>query len=114
MAEFFEMPQASPTMTEGVLVSWKVKEGDTISPQDVIAEVATDKAVADIEVFDARVMLKILVPAGESVPTGMPIAILGESKDEDISELLAEYEERQKAGPAPSSEESTPEAAPVF
>lgn len=99
MAEFFEMPAASPTMTEGVLVSWKIKEGDAIQSGDIVAEVETDKAVAEIECFDERVLLKILAPAGDSVPTGMPIAILGESKDEDISALLAEYEEMKKAGP---------------
>ena len=111
MAEFFEMPQASPTMTEGVLVSWKLAEGDRIQPQDVIAEVETDKAVADVECFDERVLIKILMPAGESVPTGMPIAILGESMDEDITDLLAQFEEMKKAGPAAQeAEAATPQA----
>jgi pyruvate dehydrogenase E2 component (dihydrolipoamide acetyltransferase) len=114
MAEFFEMPQASPTMTEGVLVSWKIAEGDTIHSQDVVAEVETDKAVADVECFDERVLIKILVPAGESVPTGMPIAILGESMDEDITALLAEYEALKKAGPPADAavKQEKPAAAP--
>jgi pyruvate dehydrogenase E2 component (dihydrolipoamide acetyltransferase) len=111
MAEFFDMPAASPTMTEGVLVSWKIAEGDAIHSGDIVAEVETDKAVAEIECFDERVLLKILAPAGDSVPTGMPIAILGESKDEDISALLAEYEERKKAGP-PETAKAAPAAQP--
>jgi pyruvate dehydrogenase E2 component (dihydrolipoamide acetyltransferase) len=111
MAEFFEMPAASPTMTEGVLVSWRFKEGDAIQSGDIIAEVETDKAVAEIECFDERVLLKILSPAGDSVPTGMPIAIVGESKDEDISALLAEYEEMKKAGP-PADSGTVPAAQP--
>ena len=98
-------------MTEGVLVSWKLAEGDRIQPQDVIAEVETDKAVADVECFDERVLIKILMPAGESVPTGMPIAILGESMDEDISDLLAQFEELKKAGPA-ETEEAAPTPSP--
>jgi pyruvate dehydrogenase E2 component (dihydrolipoamide acetyltransferase) len=114
MAEFFEMPQASPTMTEGVLVSWKIAEGDTIHSQDVVAEVETDKAVADVECFDERVLIKILVAAGESVPTGMPIAILGESMDEDISALLSEYEAMKKAGPSAPAPAETPAAPEVL
>ena len=112
MAEFFEMPQASPTMTEGVLVSWKIAEGDRIEPQDVIAEVETDKAVADVECFDKRVLIKILMPAGESVPTGMPIAILGESMDEDITDLLQQFEEMKNAAPAAAAAPPAP-AEPV-
>jgi pyruvate dehydrogenase E2 component (dihydrolipoamide acetyltransferase) len=112
MAEFFEMPAASPTMTEGVLVSWKIAEGDAIHSGDIIAEVETDKAVADIECFDERVLLKILASAGDSVPTGMPIAILGQSKDEDISALLAEHEEMKKAGPPAAAASPVAAAAP--
>ena len=68
MAQFFEMPQASPTMEAGTLLSWKKKEGESLKPQDVIAEVETDKAAMDIEVFDAGVLLKILAAEGEEVP----------------------------------------------
>jgi pyruvate dehydrogenase E2 component (dihydrolipoamide acetyltransferase) len=123
MAEFFEMPQASPTMEKGTVLSWKKAEGDRLEPQDVLAEVETDKAAMEIEVFDSGVLLKILAQAGDEVPAGQPIAILGSSIDEDISDLLAQYEQIKNAGPAtsPSSAPSpaagatapVPETAPL-
>ena len=58
MAEFFEMPQASPTMETGTLLAWKKAEGDSLAPQDVLAEVETDKAAMEIEVFDSGYLLK--------------------------------------------------------
>jgi len=100
MAQFFEMPQASPTMEKGVLLSWLKAEGDTLSPQDAIAEVETDKAAMEIEVFDSGVLIKILAAAGEAIPAGQPIAILGQSMDEDISALLAAFDAWEPAEPA--------------
>ena len=75
MAEFFLMPQASPTMEAGVILAWRKAEGDALVPQDVIAEVETDKAAMEIEVFDEGVLLKILEPEGAEIPAGVPIAI---------------------------------------
>ena len=92
-------------MEVGTVLSWKKAEGDALAPQDVLAEVETDKAAMEIEVFDAGFLLKILADEGDQVPAGHPIAILGTSADEDISSLLAEYEQRKAAGPA------TPKAA---
>lgn len=80
-------------MEFGTVLSWKKAEGDSLSPQDVLAEVETDKAAMEIEVFDSGVLLKILAEAGAQVPAGQPIAILGTSGDEDISDLLAKYEQ---------------------
>lgn len=88
MAEIFRMPAASPTMEIGKLVSWRVKEGDQVQPQDVLAEVETDKATMEIETFDPGFILKILEPAGSEVAVDAPIAIIGQSADEDISALL--------------------------
>ena len=110
MAEFFEMPQASPTMEVGTVLSWKKSEGDELVPQDVIAEVETDKAAMEIEVFDSAFLLKILAQEGDQVPAGQPIAILGTSKDEDISDLLKQFESI-KANPA--SGKPKPEVAPA-
>jgi len=114
VAEFFEMPQASPTMEVGTVLSWKKAEGDALSPQDVLAEVETDKAAMEIEVFDSGFLLKILAEAGEQVPAGQPIAILGESADEDISALITEYEARKAAGPAVVAAAPTTTAAPAL
>ena len=91
MAEFFVMPQASPTMTVGILGKWVAAEGAVLSPSQAIAQVETDKATMDIEVFDKGVLLKHLAVEGEEVPPGQPIAIIGKAANEDISALLAEF-----------------------
>ncbi len=103
MAEFFEMPQASPTMEAGRILKWRRAEGDKLGPQDVIAEVETDKAAMEIEVFDETYLLKILEPADAEVPAGRPIAIIGSAPDEDISALVAQFEAMSGgAAPAPA------------
>jgi pyruvate dehydrogenase E2 component (dihydrolipoamide acetyltransferase) len=109
MAEFYNMPQASPTMEQGTLLKWLKAEGDVLAPQDVIGEVATDKAAMEIEVFDPGVMLKHLVEEGAIVPAGHPIAIIGVKPDEDISALLAEFEAISAAAAEPAA--AQPEAA---
>jgi len=112
MATFYEMPQASPTMTVGTLLSWKKSEGDVLAPQDVIAEVETDKAAMDIEVFDATVLLKLLAAEGDEIPAGRPIAIIGEA-GEDISGLLAEFEVLKAKLAAGEADEAAAESAPA-
>jgi pyruvate dehydrogenase E2 component (dihydrolipoamide acetyltransferase) len=113
MAEFFVMPQASPTMEAGTLLSWKKPEGSELAPQDVIAEVETDKAAMDIEVFDRGFLLKILAAEGDEIPAGQPIAIIGTAADEDISGLVAEYEANKDKAPAPAAKAPEPPAAKV-
>ncbi len=75
------MPALSPTMEEGTLSKWHVKEGDTVSAGDVIAEIETDKATMEVEAVDEGVVEAILVPEGsEGVKVNTPIARLnGES-----------------------------------
>ncbi|MEX2456618.1 MAG: pyruvate dehydrogenase complex dihydrolipoamide acetyltransferase [Balneolaceae bacterium] len=87
MAEKIEMPKLSDTMEEGVIAKWNVKEGDKVSSGDVIAEVDTDKATMEVEVFDSGTILKIMVEEGSAVPLGGIMAIIGE-EGEDISGLL--------------------------
>jgi len=60
------MPALSPTMEEGTLAKWNVKEGDTVSSGDVIAEIETDKATMEVEAVDEGVVGKIVVPAGST------------------------------------------------
>ncbi len=119
MAEFFEMPQATPTMEFGTLGEWKKSEGDKLSPQDVIAVVETDKAAMDVEVFDSVVLLKILAADGDEIPAGFPIAIIGQEGD-DISALMEQFASMEPGGAAPAAEaapapeaKSAPAAAPV-
>ncbi|MFH5883895.1 pyruvate dehydrogenase complex dihydrolipoamide acetyltransferase [Halalkalibaculum sp. DA3122] len=87
MAIKIEMPKLSDTMEEGVIAKWNVQEGDNVESGDIIAEVETDKATMEVEVFDAGTILKILADEGDAVPLGEAMAIVGE-EGEDISELL--------------------------
>jgi pyruvate dehydrogenase E2 component (dihydrolipoamide acetyltransferase) len=91
------MPKLSDTMEEGVIAAWNVEEGDTVESGDVIAEVETDKATMEVEVFDAGTILKILVDEGDAVPLGGLIAVIGE-EDEDISDILEEAESDSASG----------------
>lgn len=87
MAEKIEMPKLSDTMEEGVIAKWNVKEGDKVQSGDIIAEVETDKATMEVEVFDSGTILKIIVDEGDSVPLGGLMAVIGE-EGEDISDIL--------------------------
>ena len=71
------MPALSPTMTEGKLATWNVKEGDTVAAGDVIAEIETDKATMEVEAVDEGVIGKILVAADtDNVAVNTVIALL--------------------------------------
>src|SRR6056297_3400548 len=80
------MPALSPTMEEGTLAKWLVKEGDTVNSGDLLAEIETDKATMEFEAVDEGTIGKILVDAGsEGVKVNTPIAVLleeGESADD--------------------------------
>ncbi len=91
MAEIIEMPKLSDTMTSGTLIKWLVKEGDTVSASDMIAEVETDKATMEVENFEDGVVLKIYVQEGDSVEIGSPICAIGEEGEEapDVEPKLA-------------------------
>jgi pyruvate dehydrogenase E2 component (dihydrolipoamide acetyltransferase) len=85
MATNILMPALSPTMEEGKLAKWLVKEGDTVKSGDILAEIETDKATMEFEAVDEGRIGKILVPEGsEGVKVNSPIAVLladGESAD---------------------------------
>ncbi len=87
------MPALSPTMEEGTLAKWLVKEGDRVEAGDVIAEIETDKATMEVEAVDEGILGKILVPEGsEGVKVNSPIAILleeGESAG-DVNKSAAD------------------------
>lgn len=84
------MPALSPTMEEGTLAKWLVKEGDEVNSGDLIAEIETDKATMEVEAVDEGVIGKILVSEGqESIKVNQPIAVLIE-KDESLSDIEIE------------------------
>ena len=81
------MPALSPTMEEGTLTKWHVKEGDEVKSGDVIAEIETDKATMEVEAVDEGRVGKLVVPEGtENVKVNEPIAILL-SDGEDASSV---------------------------
>ena len=107
------MPALSPTMEEGTLSKWLVKEGDTVSSGDVIAEIETDKATMEFEAVDDGVIGKILVAEGtEGVKVNAPIAMLLE-EGESADDLGAPEPAPQAAPPTPAeaAAASTPTAA---
>ncbi|MBO0662689.1 pyruvate dehydrogenase complex dihydrolipoamide acetyltransferase [Jiella sp. MQZ9-1] len=80
------MPALSPTMEEGNLAKWLIKEGDTVSAGDIIAEIETDKATMEVEAVDEGTLAKIVVPAGtEGVKVNAVIAVLA-AEGEDVSD----------------------------
>jgi len=80
-----KMPALSPTMEEGTLAKWLVKEGDTVASGDILAEIETDKATMEFEAVDEGTIAKILVAEGtDGVKVGAPIAILA-GEGEDVS-----------------------------
>ncbi|UWR41730.1 pyruvate dehydrogenase complex E1 component subunit beta [Phaeobacter inhibens] len=107
MATEILMPALSPTMEEGTLAKWLVKEGDTVNSGDILAEIETDKATMEFEAVDEGVIGKILIGEGsENVKVNSPIAVLleeGESYDPDAA----------PAASAPSASEAPAAEAPA-
>jgi pyruvate dehydrogenase E1 component beta subunit len=89
MATEVLMPALSPTMEEGTLAKWLVKEGDTVKSGQILAEIETDKATMEFEAVDEGVVGKILVAEGTAgVKVNTPIAVLVE-EGESVSDAPA-------------------------
>jgi len=99
MAEIIEMPKLSDTMTTGTLVKWLKKEGDAVASGDMIAEVETDKATMEVEVFEDGVILKQYIGEGDSIEVGAPMCAIGEK-----GEAAPAVEVKKAAPPAPAEE----------
>ena len=109
------MPQLSDTMSEGTLVKWLKKEGDKVTAGEKIAEVETDKAVMEMESFDAGTLAMIVAKEGDKVAVGKAIAVLATSKD-NIADLKKQYASAPTGGVASatlSAESTKPPSAPV-
>ena len=112
MAIELKMPALSPTMEEGTLAKWLVKEGDEVSAGDIMAEIETDKATMEFEAVDEGVVAQILVPEGtDEVQVGAVIAILAE-EGEDASSVEAAPAAPPPTAPEPVAEAPAAEAAP--
>ena len=102
-----KMPALSPTMEEGTLAKWLVKEGDTVKSGDLLAEIETDKATMEFEAIDEGVVSQILVAEGtDNVKVGTVIAVIA-GEGEDASSAKA------APAPAPAAEPKAETAAPV-
>jgi pyruvate dehydrogenase E2 component (dihydrolipoamide acetyltransferase) len=110
-----KMPALSPTMEEGTLAKWLVKEGDDVKSGDILAEIETDKATMEFEAVDEGKIAKILVPEGtDGVKVGAPIAIMaaeGESVDTSAPKPDTTAPPPPKAAPEPKAD-ATPKSAP--
>src|ERR1044072_4657905 len=103
MATELKMPALSPTMEEGTLAKWLVKEGDDVKSGDILAEIETDKAKMEFEAVDEGKIAKILVPEGtDGVKVGQPIALLA-ADGEQIPSPQPE-EEAAACEPSPANE----------
>jgi pyruvate dehydrogenase E2 component (dihydrolipoamide acetyltransferase) len=102
MADFVQLIQLSPTMEEGLIVSWSKKPGDKISTGDIIAEVETDKATMEMESYFDGILLEIFVPAGSTAKVGTALAVIGKAG-----------ESYTVPGAAPAKAAAAPAAAPA-
>ena len=113
-----KMPALSPTMEEGTLAKWLVKEGDTVKSGDLLAEIETDKATMEFEAVDEGTISKILVAEGtDGVKVGAPIAILAGEGEETAPSLQrgegdSAKTERGEGAPKPEPEVKAPKPAP--
>ncbi len=128
MAIAIKMPALSPTMEEGTLANWLVKEGDEVGSGDIMAEIETDKATMEFEAVDEGTIAKIMIDKGtENVSVGTVIAILaeeGESAEDAIAALSGgdaakpaatetQAVPAEKAAPAPAAASPNVSAAPA-
>src|SRR6516225_764593 len=103
------MPALSPTMEEGKLAKWLIKEGQQIKPGDIIAEIETDKATMEVEATDEGKVAKLLVAEGtEGVRVNTPIAVL-DGEPAPVPRPSPSPSPSPK-GPAPSPKAPTPSA----
>src|SRR5213080_2117855 len=105
MSTELKMPALSPTMEEGTLAKWLVKEGDEVKSGDILAEIETDKATMEFEAVDEGTIAKIVVPDGtDGVKVGEVIAVMaGEGEDASAAASASAAKEAPKAE-APKAE----------
>ena len=108
-----KMPALSPTMEEGTLAKWLVKEGDTVKSGDILAEIETDKATMEFEAVDEGVIGKILVAEGtEGVKVGTVIAVIGEAGEAASPAPVSAPAPAPALAEAPAADAALPAAAP--
>lgn len=99
MAKIITMPKLGLTMTEGMIVKWNKREGDSVEKGEVLLEIATEKLTNEVEAIESGIVRKILAQEDETVQCLKPIAIIA-AKDEDISAILKDTNGAVGASPA--------------
>lgn len=112
MAEIVRMPKMSDTMTEGVVVKWHKKVGDTIKNGDLVAEIETDKATMEFESYQAGTLLYIGIEEGKAAPVDSVLAILGKP-GEDYKNLLEQESVVKAEAPKAEPAKEAPKPAAV-
>jgi pyruvate dehydrogenase E2 component (dihydrolipoamide acetyltransferase) len=115
------MPSKSPTMTEGTIVAWRIKPGDKVKVGDVIAEIQTDKSVAEWESSDAGILAEIIIPAGDVAQVNQVAALFTSKAGEDVKDAVKKAKEKNAkiagsagaAAPAPVAATPAPIPAAV-
>jgi pyruvate dehydrogenase E2 component (dihydrolipoamide acetyltransferase) len=111
MASRVLMPKGSDTMTEGKVLKWLKNEGEQVANGDALVEIETDKVDMEVESMASGVLRKVLVQAGETVPVGQMLAVIGKA-EEDISSLISSNG-GAPAAKAPAEPKAAPSAQPV-
>ncbi len=107
MPKLIKMPKLSDTMTEGTLVKWHLKVGDSVDLGKLIADVETDKATMEMEAFESGIIHKFLIPEGGKVTVGAGLVVLlapGESPPDDLNAFVA------SSADAPTSKKDEPKS----
>src|SRR5262249_56870188 len=110
------MPKMGDTMEEGKILNWLKKEGDTVAKGEALAEIETEKVNIEAEAFSAGVLRKILVPAGQTVPVGAPIALTGTAEEPlpaDVAAPAAATTAAAESGAPAPPEQDAPTCAPM-
>src|SRR2546427_12763272 len=102
------MPRLSDTMSEGAVGRWLKKPGDAVADGEIIAEIETDKATMELQAFESGTLQKILVPEGQTVPIGQPIAIIGDGAapaEEAAAPPAQEQQQTEATAPASGAQQ---------
>ncbi|GAB5495703.1 MAG: pyruvate dehydrogenase complex dihydrolipoamide acetyltransferase [Phycisphaerales bacterium] len=100
------MPRMSDTMEQGTVVKWHVKEGDNVSPGDVLADIETDKATMELEAFDEGRIAKLAASEGSNVNVGDLIVVIAE-EDEDLAEAASSAGAASSSAAAPAQKQDS-------
>ncbi|HEY2572884.1 MAG TPA: dihydrolipoamide acetyltransferase family protein, partial [Verrucomicrobiaceae bacterium] len=121
MPKLLKMPKLSDTMTEGTLVKWMIKEGDSVDIGRAVADIETDKATMEMQTFDSGIVHKLLIKEGSKVPLGAGLAVILDKGEAAPADLDAFVKSNEDAAPvpaaaapsAPAAKSATPGSAPA-